>query len=216
MKKSGKMPPKIRKRVEYSWQLGVILHPIFSILAFCGDLRDEAGQAATSNQEKAGILNRFFASNFTNEGTDDPPVMTMELVCQPVEDIAITPAYLAKKLSSLKPSSAPGPDAIRPRALRDSANALAIPLCTLFRKSLDSGMIPLDWRTGNVIPIHKKGDRQNPGNYRPVSLTSVPSKVLESMVRDQLILHMTEHGLFHPAQFGFLRKRSCTAQLTHC
>ena len=64
-----------------------------------------------------------------------------------------------------------------------------------------------------MTPIYKKGSRQDPASYRPVSLTSVPSKVLESLIRDKIIQHMSESGLLHPAQHGFLPRRSCATQL---
>ena len=74
----------------------------------------------------------------------------------------------------------------------------------LFQKSIDSGRLPSDWKTGEVIPIHKKGDRHNPANYRPISLTSIPAKVLESLVRDHLIEHLGSTGQLHAVQHGFL------------
>ena len=66
---------------------------------------------------------------------------------------------------------------------------------------------------GEVIPIFKKGDRQSPASYRPVSLTAIPSKVLEAIVRDHLLHHFSSAGLFHGAQHGFLPGRSCSSQL---
>ena len=56
------------------------------------------------------------------------------------------------------------------------------PLFTLYKKSLDDGSVPLDWKTGHVTPVHKKGSRAQVGNYRPVSLTSVVCKVMEKLV----------------------------------
>ena len=78
---------------------------------------------------------------------------------------------------------------------------------------MEAGRLSADWKAGEVIPIYKKGDRQNPASYRPVSLTAVPSKVLESIVRDNLLNHLTEAGLLSEAQHGFLPGRSCTSQL---
>lgn len=178
-----------------------------------GDLRDELGSAATSNEEKATLLNTFFSSVFTDEGLDNPPELNLHVDCQPLDDVPITAASVARKLSSINVSSAPGPDSVLPRILRDSANHLATPLCLLFRKSLDAGTLPFDWKSGHVVPIFKKGSRQSPANYRPVSLTSVPSKILESFVRDGLLRHMSEMGFLHLAQHGFLPKRSCSTQL---
>ena len=64
-----------------------------------------------------------------------------------------------------------------------------------------------------MVPIYKKGDRQDPSNYRPVSLTAVPCKVLESLIRDQLLVHLAEQGLLSDHQHGFRPRRSCSSQL---
>ena len=66
---------------------------------------------------------------------------------------------------------------------------------------------------GTVIPIFKKGNKRLPGNYRPVSLTSVPFKVLESLISDKLMGHLTSTGQLSMDQHGFRARRSCTTQL---
>lgn len=86
-------------------------------------------------------------------------------------------------------------------------------MCLIFRRSLDTGTIPDEWMMGEVTPIFKKGCKQSPANYRPVSLTSVPCKVLESIVRDRIMSHLTSSGLMHDAQHGFRPRRSCATQL---
>ena len=88
-----------------------------------------------------------------------------------------------------------------------------MPLCALFRSSLDSGQLPDDWKVGQVVPIYKKGKKEDASNYRPVSLTSVPSKIMESVIRDQLLEHMQSAGLLSDAQHGFIPRRSCATQL---
>ena len=80
-------------------------------------------------------------------------------------------------------------------------------------RSLDSGTVPLDWTLGSFVPIHKKGNKQESGNYRPVSLTSVVSKVLESLIRDRLLHHPTESNLLSNYQHGFRPGRSCKPSL---
>ena len=175
-------------------------------------LTTKDGITASTGVEKAEALSKYFASQFTAEGPGPLPVMP-ECDVTALCDIDISPDVVKQKLASLKPSSSPGPDTIHPRVLYDSSTALAGPLCTLFRKSLDSGKVPPDWQLGEVVPIFKKGSRHNPANYRPVSLTAVPSKVLESLVRDKIIQHVLESELLHPSQHGFLPKRSCATQL---
>ena len=72
---------------------------------------------------------------------------------------------------------------------------------------------PNAWREGNITPIFKKGIKSKPGNYRPVSLTSVASKVFDSIVRDSIVDHMSANNLFAEEQHGFVPGRSCMTQL---
>ena len=72
---------------------------------------------------------------------------------------------------------------------------------------------PTDWKTANVVPIFKKGDRSRPTNYRPVSLTSVVSKMLEHIVVSYIMRHLDSHNILNENQHGFRQKRSCETQL---
>jgi hypothetical protein len=81
--------------------------------------------------------------------------------------------------------------------------------------SLESGKLPDVWKTANISPIFKKGKKNFPSNYRPVSLTCVLCKVLESLVRDVLINFLTKHGYFSKRQFAFINGRSTILQLLY-
>ena len=74
-------------------------------------------------------------------------------------------------------------------------------------------MLPEDWKTANAIPIFKKCEISDPGNYQPISLTSTLCKVLESIIRESIVEHMTSNNLISNTQHGFLPKRSCVTQL---
>ena len=90
---------------------------------------------------------------------------------------------------------------------------ISVPLSILFNKSLNSGTLPSDWKCANVTPIHKKGARNLACNYRPVSLTSIFSKLMESIVKDHILNHLSTNNLLSPYQFGFIPGRSCSTQL---
>ena len=78
---------------------------------------------------------------------------------------------------------------------------------------MQQGVVPNDWKTANVTPIFKKGDRSSPGNYRPISLTSVVGKLLESVIRDKLVDFLERNNLIKDSQHGFRQKRSCLSNL---
>ena len=83
----------------------------------------------------------------------------------------------------------------------------------MFNLSLQSSKMPEEWKIGEISAIFKKGNRRSPMNYRPVSLTSIVCKLLESLVREEIISHMRSNKLFSPYQCGFIDKRSTTLQL---
>ena len=90
----------------------------------------------------------------------------------------------------MKEFSAPGPDGIRPKILKEQKRELAKPLTILFSKSMEEGKIPYSWRKANITPIFKKGRKNNPGNYRPVPLMSIVCKLMEKIVKEALVNHL--------------------------
>ena len=73
--------------------------------------------------------------------------------------------------------------------------------------------MPQDWRNGNIPPIFKKGSKKEPGNYRPISLTSIPCKVMESIIKDQVVDHLVNNSLLNKSQNGFMKHKSCATNL---
>ena len=128
-------------------------------------------------------------------------------------NINITEEMVKKKLSKLKICKSPGPDGLHPRVLKELTDVIYKPLYLIYLFSLDKGQLPEDWRSANITAIFKKGKRQVTANYRPVSLTSIACKMLESIVREQIIDFMKENKLFSNKQFGFIGGRSTTLQL---
>ena len=83
----------------------------------------------------------------------------------------------------------------------------------IFLKSLEPGEIPKFWELANITALRKGGDRGDPGNYRPVSLTSVLCKTLEKIIRENIIDHINNEELLRENQHGFTSGRSCLTNL---
>ena len=87
----------------------------------------------------------------------------------------------------------------------------------MFQCSLDTGDIPEDWRKAIIVPIHKKGnDPSSPASYRPISLTSVISKIFEKIIKVYLMTYLLGNGLLSKEQHGFLQSKSTTTNLLEC
>ena len=120
---------------------------------------------------------------------------------------------VANLLLGLKTHKATGPDAIPARLLKEAADQLAQILTTIYRASLQQTTDPEEWKKPNVVPISKKGDHSAASNYRPISLTSIASKVMEHIISSQVMRHLDINDVLHDAQHGFRKRRSCETQL---
>ena len=178
-----------------------------------GNQKDEEGRIITDPSDKANLMNAFFSSVFIQEEITNMPAFEPRPYITPLEYINITADKVEKKLEKLNPSKSLGSDKMHPRVLREMHQVLAEPLAKLFQLSIETESLPIDWKVGNVSPIHKKGSRQTPGNYRPVSLTSVVGKVLEQLIRDVVTDHLVSNNLLTSCQHGFIKGRSCITQL---
>ena len=101
--------------------------------------------------------------------------------------------YTASTSLCLNPSKASGPDFIKPIILKNLSNEIALFLTVLFQKSLDSGQVPHDWTKACITPIFKKGDKSDPINYRPISLTCILGKVIEHIIASNLSRHFEQN-----------------------
>ena len=116
-------------------------------------------------------------------------------------------------LKSLDSNSAAGLDGVHPCLLKSCAAQLAYPLYQIFILSLRECSLPLEWTHSCVAPIFKKGSRLCPLNYRPVSITSVPCKVLERHIVKHLTSFLESNEILSEHQFGFRAGRSTMDQL---
>ena len=171
------------------------------------------GTSVTGNVEMAELLNSCFGEAFTREDMQNIPEPEVMEMGGNLNNIIITVAAVRKKIHGLRSEAAAGPDGLGPRVLKELQDGLAPALAHVFQRSLAEGAVPLDWKKANVTPIFKKGSKHVPGNYRPVSLTSVACKVMESVMRDAITAHLDRNKLIRNSQHGFTRGRSCATNL---
>ena len=119
---------------------------------------------------------------------------------------------IATRLENLNANESEGPDGIHPVSSENS-EILAYPLKLIFEKSFKLSTLPLYWRSGNITTIFKKGSKLDAENYRPVSLTCICCKVMESIVRQSITNHLIDNNVFSNNQFGFIKGRSTVMQL---
>ncbi|CAM4321681.1 unnamed protein product [Lepidochelys kempii] len=128
-------------------------------------------------------------------------------------EVDITISEVEAKLKQLNGTKSGGPDNLHPRILKELAQEIASPLARIFNESVNSGVVPYDWRIANIVPIFKKGKKSDPSNYRPVSLTSVVCKVLEKILKEKVVKDIEVNGKWDKIQHGFTKGRSCQTNL---
>ena len=177
-------------------------------------LKRSDGSLATTDYEKSCLFSEYFSSVFTADNNvlpDFNPDCNSNL-----NSFSCSVNDVIKVVRKLKNNSAPGIDNYTPFFLKQILAHIANPLTQVFNISLREGVVPSDWKTALITPIFKKGDPQKPSQYRPVSLTSVVCKILERIIREQLIRYLVENSIIPNEQHGFLSKKSITTNLLEC
>ena len=130
---------------------------------------------------------------------------------EPLTNIEINDTKIIKTIDKLQASKSQGTDQVHPKLIKQCKDSLITPLEILLKKSMENSQIPKIWKQGYVTAIFKNEKKAE--NYRPISLTSVPGKLLERLIRDEIVKHMKVNNLFSAAQHGFVTGKSCSTQL---
>ena len=177
---------------------------------YCGvSTLQQNGISYSDNQSKADLLNSQFSSIFTKDDSSSLPDMNLGLYPD-ISNFVVSTSGVTKILQELDPSKSPGPDKIPSRPIATEVSPCP---ALLFSASLHQGRVPSDWKKALVCPVFKKGDRKNPSNYRPVSLTCICSKVMEHIIYSEIMTHLETHNILSDMQFGFRKRRSAELQL---
>ena len=162
----------------------------------------------SNSLDQSELFNTFFYNQFSEASTYD---IVIDHNNSDDFSIDFNESRVYDILSNINPNKAMGPDKIHGRILKSCALPLSKPLSYLFTKSYYGMSIPDEWKAASVVPVHKKGSKSDVQNYRPISLTCIIMKVMERIVRDELMARCGH--LIDPRQHGFLKNKSCTTQL---
>ena len=169
-------------------------------------------KAITNACELIFLINISNQCMFVTENSDTFPSKPNSSY-PPMADFEITTQGVYNILQNLNSYKSPGPDNVHPYALTATSMEISPMLTHLFQQSLNSGILPTQWKHAYITPIHKKGDRTNPKNYRPISLTSVVCKTMEHVVVSQLTKYLEMNKILTKNQLGFREHHSCELQL---
>ena len=152
----------------------------------------------------------FFPNNAANDSALPTLLETPNETLSSIETIA---GDIGKIIKALKVSKAHGHDEISIRMLKQCESAITEPLYLIFKNCLSSNTFLDIWKKANVIPVHKKGDKQMLKNYHPVSLLPICGKIFEKLLFNKSYPFFEDHKLLNPCQSGFKKNDSCINQL---
>ena len=150
-------------------------------------LQQRDGSFTDNDNDVANLLNDYFCSVFTSEDLSTIPTLPPRNFKSTLSDIQLTPDDVLLQLQRLQPHKSAGPDQCHPCVLYNVRHSIITPITLIFDQSLKEGCLPGSWREATVVAIHKKGSKTDASNYRPVSLTSVVCKMLESIIKDHIM-----------------------------
>ncbi len=177
-------------------------------------LDDDSHTLSYDEQANTDLLNNYFSSVFVDEVDNNFfDMYKCNETTSLIETIEFDSSDIARVIDKLNISKAPGPDAIHARVIKECKEIFAHILLIVFKKSLEEGLLPSQWKSANVKALFKKGKRTLCSNYRPVSLTSILCKLLESLIRDKVLFYLESNHIITSVQHGFRPGHSCLTQL---
>lgn len=146
-------------------------------------------------EQCAFVLNDMFVKAFSSDAGSCFP-MYPDYDFFPMDPLILDYDGIVKLIDNLKISSSCGIDNITPKFIKHTKIYISVYLVKIFEQSLSLGVLPSDWKIGKVVPLHKTGDKHSPLNYRPISLTSTPCKLLEHIIYSHLVNFLDSNYFF--------------------
>ena len=176
-------------------------------------LIDQNGNLITDDQTKANIFNEVFQSVYCTDNGNPLKLTSRINVDETLNNILIEEVIIKNLLQKLAPKTSKTPDGLPAIFLKKVGGSISKFLCMFFQLSINTSTTPWQWRTAFIIPVYKKAARNNPLNYRPISLTSSVCRLLEKIICTFLLDHLFSKNLLSTNQHGFLPRRSSSTQL---
>ena len=175
----------------------------------------DGSDIVTSDVTKAELLNNHFANSFNKEvpPIDESPSPLSTSRNSELDDLLCSEEEVFCLLSNIDSTKSCGPDLISGKMLKSTASAITPAVTLLFNKSLTLGKVPRDWKIARVTPIPKSSKKVDPSNFRPVSLLSILSKILERHLHHYLLDDLEHRDVLSDHQWGYLKGRSTTGAL---
>jgi hypothetical protein len=171
------------------------------------------GTSVSEDVGKAELFSDFFQSVYVNEPQHEYENFNQPASAVMLEDVHIDIVQVKRELLGLNASKSAGPDQIPAKLLKDLAVELCIPLTKVFNQSLECSSLPADWKKGNISPIFKGGSKHSPNCYRPISLTCICCKLMERIIKANMVEFLESNRLLSEVQFGFRQNRSCLTNI---
>ena len=168
---------------------------------------------AITDKEKSNMLNSYFSKCWNHS---EPPLTDLlesnyEETCP--DHLFCTTQEIVQLIKGLDLSKANGPDRISARMLKGTCESIAPSLTNLFNLSIAKGHFPKLWKEARVVPIPKSTTKHSPSGYRPISLLSILSKLLEKHFHSLITDHLNQHHPLSDAQWGFQKGKSTLTAL---
>ena len=179
-------------------------------------LKNESGEFVQDSVDKANLLQSVFSDKFITDNGFCPNICNSKSAANKLNVISFTPVLIERVIKKLKVKTKGGPDGIPPIFLKQCSAQLCKPLANLFSLSFNCGYLPEDWLRSYITPLFKKGVTSDPNNYRPVALTATMCKIMESIIKDQLMHYLTSKGLISKKQHAFIKSHSTATNLLEC